>query len=108
MDNYIIISCPVCGEQYLPSEIFFPDDLIGKPKEIFKDTSGKLDFYTGEDQNYDQYYVCDHCGSKLHIHASVKYDVNVIPDDFDEEYVSKFNRQSKFSLKEDQLFVEDN
>ena len=106
MDDYNVITCPCCGQEFLPAEIFYPDDLIGKPKEIYKTSSGKIDFYTGEDQCYNELYICDNCRNLLHVHADVKYTVNVVKDDeeFDEEFVSKFNKPTKFSLKEDQLF----
>lgn len=100
--KYII--CPVCGQEYLPAEIFFPDDLIGKPTEIVKNTSGKIDFYLGDDPNFDEYYICDNCGTKLKIHANVSYKIDTAEDTFNEEYVSKFERPKKLILEESSLF----
>ena len=102
--NTQIITCPVCGHQYLPSEIFFPDDLVGKPTEIIKDNFGKIDFYLGEDQNLTEEYVCDGCGTRFTVQAAINFKTEVVEDKFDEEYVSKFNKPKKLILEESSLF----
>ena len=102
--NIQIITCPVCGHQYLPSEIFFPDDLTGKPTEIVKDNLGKIDFYLGEDQNLTEEYICDGCGTHLTITAQIIFKPEVTENKFTEEYVSKFTRPKKLVLEESSLF----
>lgn len=102
--NIQVITCPVCGHQYLPSEIFFPDDLVGKPTEIFKDNLGKIDFYLGEDPNLTEDYVCDSCGTHFKVQAVINYKTEVEEEKFDEEYVSNFTKPKKLILEESSLF----
>lgn len=102
--NTQLISCPVCGHQYLPSEIFFPDDLIGRPTEIFKDNSGKIDFYLGEDQNLTADYTCDGCGTHFKVQATINFKTEVENEKFEEEYVSTFTKPKKLILEESSLF----
>lgn len=99
-----VITCPVCGQQYLPSEIFFPNDLLGKPTEIIKDTSGKIDFFLGENPDFTETYICDNCGTELSVTANISYKVDTIAEKFDEEYVSSFNKPKKLTLEESSLF----
>lgn len=38
-----VIKCPHCGAEYLPSEIFMPEDILGgAPKNLIKDPLGKV------------------------------------------------------------------
>lgn len=103
-DDTTIIKCPVCGQEYLPSEIFYPDDLIGHPTEIIKNTAGKVDFFIGPGTNYDEEYICDNCGTPLKIHANVNYTVESKDVKFTEEYVSSFIKPKKIVLEETDLF----
>lgn len=99
-----VITCPICGQQYLPSEIFFPEDLLGEPTEIMKSTSGKIDFFLGKEPDFDETYICDNCGTKLNIHANITYKIDAETDKFEEEYVSKFTKPNKLILEESSLF----
>ena len=56
------IKCPDCGAEYLPAEIFYPDEFFGKPNSIEKDVYGKLLFFNGNDMNLTETYRCDYCG----------------------------------------------
>lgn len=89
----IIIKCPKCGYEYLASEIFFPEDLIGKAQEIVRDDNGKiLVILDGEEPHLEEPWECDHCGcdfvAKLDVKASVEYNED---KDFSEEYVLESN-----------------
>lgn len=50
------IDCPHCRAQYLPGEIYMPGALIGQPKEIVKDSFGKIVYvdYLSEDKMPDR------------------------------------------------------
>ncbi len=100
----ITIRCPVCGREFLPAEIFFPDDLIGHPTEIIRDTEGHIEFYLGDEPNYDEVYTCDECGAKFVVHATVSFEAEEIPKHESEEYVTRFRKAEKIKLKENQLF----
>ena len=41
----ITIECPVCNTSYLPAEIFLPNSFLGKPYDIEKTSTGKIDMF---------------------------------------------------------------
>lgn len=104
MKDIPIICCPKCGQQYLPSEIFMPDEFFGKQREIFKSIEGQIEFYDGEDPNLEEYYICDNCNTKLKIEAKLAFKVEEANDNFEEEYISKINKPEKIKLSEEELF----
>lgn len=99
-----IIICPVCGQAYLPAEIFMPDDLLGKPTDIFKTSAGKIDFYLGKEPDLTEEYTCDNCGTRLSVKARLSFDVQVKEKTNSSEHVTHFNRQKKAVLEEESLF----
>ena len=42
LSKHIIIKCPKCGYEYLASEIFYPEDLLGTCNNIIRDENGKI------------------------------------------------------------------
>ena len=43
----ILIKCPHCNAEYLPAEIYYPDEFLGRPTDINKiHNTGKLDYYS--------------------------------------------------------------
>ena len=99
-----IIVCPICGQSYLPAEIFMPEDILGKPKEIFKTSSGKVDFYTGKEPDFVEEYICDNCSTHLVIRAKLSFDVQPRENTNISEHITHFNRQKKNILEEGSLF----
>lgn len=69
----ITISCPVCGMQYLPAEIFIPDNFVGKPSNIEKTISGKVDLFDGTTMDLQEDYTCDRCNSRFKVIANVSF-----------------------------------
>lgn len=105
MKDIVVVRCPVCGTSYLPSEIFYPNEFFGKQKDITRNASGEIEFYLGDDPNYDEEFVCESCLTKLKIHANLNFNVEINSDeDFDEEYSTPINRPKKFKLEEESLF----
>lgn len=103
--NIYTLRCPVCGQEYLPSEIFSSDAVFGKQYDITKDNEGNIKFYIGDDPDYSEEFVCDSCMSKLKINLKMSFDVEVDKEiDFDEEYETKINKPKKIKLEEEQLF----
>ena len=91
-----IIKCPICGQEYLPAEIFLPEELLGKPKDIVKTTDGKIDFFLGERPTLETTYNCDNCFTTFKVRAKIAYDVFVEQkDNFDNTYVSKLKTNIK-------------
>ena len=98
------IKCPICGEEFMPAEVFLPTDLLGKPTEIIKTHSGKIEFFLGDEPDFEESYVCDGCGSKLKIKANLSFKVELEEEKFEEEYVTTFNKPGKLELEEVDLF----
>lgn len=109
-DNLIV--CPFCGAEYLPAEIFYPNNFLGKPKNIFKDEYGKLLYYTDTDWDNTETFICDHCNKEFKV--TVKYNFTATDSDainFDDSYETVIYKD-RISLNEDDnkinLFEEEN
>lgn len=90
----ITIDCPVCGEQYLPAEIFIPDAFLGKPSEIEKTFDGKIDYFNGKSMDTVEEYVCDKCGAKFKVVANVVFKTfEQISKNFTTTYVSPLHTE---------------
>jgi hypothetical protein len=99
------IVCPVCGQTYMPSEIYIPNEFFGDPKDIIKTDAGKIDFFTGSDMDLDEEFVCDNCGTPLTIHAKLSFDVETESLlNFNEDYVTEVELPKKLELEETSLF----
>ena len=68
----IIITCPKCGAEYLPAEIYYPNEFLGKPYGIDK-LDGKIENYLGNSMNLKESYQCDHCNCKFNVTAKVSF-----------------------------------
>lgn len=95
-----IIRCCHCGAEYLPAEIFLPNDFLGKPRAIEKDLNGKLINYLGKNMNINESYYCDFCGRKFNVEASVKFYTDSKSKKFKSTYRTKLQKPSLF-MKED-------
>lgn len=89
LNKHIIIRCPKCGYEYLASEIFFPESLLGSCPDILRDEAGKILLLpTGEQPELEEDWECYNCGctfkAKLDIKGYSVYNQNY---DFSEDYV---------------------
>ena len=91
-----VIVCPVCGREYLPEEVFMGEDFISKDiRAIVKDEDGKILNFEGTSiSSPATVYQCDGCGNTFRITAKVDYKMDIVQDDFSEEYTSKYYRVS--------------
>lgn len=88
------LKCPKCGYEYLPGEIFIPNNFVGKPTDISRTFDGKIKYFDGLDMDPDETYVCDHCGTPLKIHAEVSFKVTVDSKrDFSSDYTSSLKQK---------------
>lgn len=79
MENKInVIRCPHCGTEYHPSEIFIPEYLIGRPKDIEKNYLGKIvNIEMALKPDLKEEFTCEKCFQKLNISAHIRYDVSI-------------------------------
>lgn len=68
--EYIV--CPRCGREYLPAEIYYPDNFLGKPQDIER-VNNKVEGFTGKSMDLEETYICDSCNTKFKVTATVKF-----------------------------------
>ena len=85
------IRCPHCKTEYLPGEIYFPNDFVGQPSNIVKDENGNVLGFDGEDMNTVETFTCEHCGKTFKVDASITFCTEPVEDIFDDgdEFVTK-------------------
>ena len=98
-----IIKCPVCGAEYLPAEIYLPDNFLGKPTEIVRDSLGRIEFHFGTNSDLDEEFICDYCATHFKVHANINFET-IYDQPKDVEHVTHFNKIKKVKLEEEQLF----
>ena len=95
----VVITCPKCGREYLPAEIYVPDVFIGKPDIIKRDIDGTIKDFTGTSLDLDELYCCDSCNTSFKITAKVSFETCVDErTDFNSEYETLL--KPRFTLKE--------
>lgn len=95
----IVITCPHCGYEYLPAEIYLPNSLLGKPYDIDREgMSGKIQDYFGKNMDLEETYCCDGCNQPFKVKAKIQFSTEGI--DFRKEYTTKLKKQSLFLEEE--------
>ena len=98
--KFDIIYCPECGMEYLPAEIYLPNELLGKPYNIMKDYLGKIIEYFGKSMDLKETYTCDRCNTKFKVSAKVSFKSETLEkESFNKDYETKI--PTKLSLFED-------
>lgn len=88
------IRCPHCGAEYLPAEIFLPNELLGYPTDIEKAYDGKIVSYSGQPINTVESYECDKCGKLFKTRARLTFETELDSKyDFNEDYISPTNKK---------------
>lgn len=96
-----VITCPFCGREYLPSEIFIPKNFFGKPEDIDRSVTGEIEVFSGSTMDTTEDYVCDGCGKQFVVESEIKF--RAVPKEenkFDTVYTSHLY-SNKISLFED-------
>lgn len=94
-----VITCPNCGKEYLPAEIFIPKAFFGIPDVIRRDSEGKIIDFLGSDMDLKESYCCDNCSKPFKVSATVSFDaVEDTLNDFSTPYITKIS--SRFELAE--------
>lgn len=99
----VVITCPNCGAEYLPAEIYLPDYFLGKPSNIDKDGNGKLIYFSGDNMNLSETYHCDYCKKEFKIICKLNFITDYNRDlDFDEEYSTQMSKKRGLFLLEEE------
>lgn len=95
-EGNVIFKCPKCGMEYAIGEVFYPDDLLGIPRNVIRDDNGKIIFIEGKKPVLEEDWECEKCGCdfkvRLDISPKVIYDSKY---DFDEDYSIDTNNSDK-------------
>ena len=95
--NYI--KCPHCGAEYLPVEIFIPDEFFGRPQEVVRRSDNhKIETFYGKLPDLKERYVCDYCRTPFEVQANL---------DFQVKEISKINKETRMSMRKYSLFMEE-
>lgn len=91
MNSFNFISCPYCGYQYAPGEIYSPNHFIGQPKDIVRNNIGEILGHEGIPMNTTESYICDCCNKEFTVTAKVTFIYDV-----DETEIPKIKTPSLF------------
>ena len=95
-----IIICPYCGAEYLPEEIFIPEDLFNQPRNILKDEHGKLEHFVRDDLSFEEEYTCDYCNHTFKVHCFLTFTTEkCLEHDFDFDHETEIY-PNRISLEE--------
>jgi hypothetical protein len=84
MKNFI--KCPYCGYEYVPSEIYYPGDLLGHPKNIYRDIDGKIE-KVDKKASLTETYTCDKCDKMFKVSANICFATSKLEElNFDDDY----------------------
>ena len=68
------IICPYCDREYTPDEIYIPDIILGKTKEVLRNSDGSIDIIEYEKApDLVENYVCDKCGKPFIVKANIEF-----------------------------------
>lgn len=70
-----IISCPHCGYQYLPGEIFDPKYFLGQPHNIVRNVNGEILGHEGIQMQDTETFICDHCNKEFKVTAKISFNL---------------------------------
>lgn len=100
-NNVECIVCPKCGREYLPAEIYLPNQFLGRPEGISRFTNGKIDNFDGYTMNLEETYICDNCDTEFKTTAKVSFKTQIVnKTDFSQAYVTHLFEDT-FTLPED-------
>lgn len=101
-----VITCPRCGCEYLPAEVYVPEAFFGKPEDIDRTSAGKIDVYGGTAMDLHEEYTCEHCGATFEVTAEIKFKTaEKTEEDFDSVFTSPLPQ--RISLFEEDSYAED-
>ena len=66
------ITCPKCGKEYLPAEIYYPNSFFGRPQDIAR-IKGKIDSFDGKSMDLEETYQCDSCDCNFKVVAKISF-----------------------------------
>ena len=85
--RFLTIKCPNCRYEYLPGEIFMPNNFLGQPRYVHRDERGNILEFMGIEQNAQESFVCENCDKLFNIECEFNFKVSYNEDeDFSKLY----------------------
>lgn len=78
--KFTTITCPNCGKEYLPAEIYIPKYFLGFPHNIERDSNNKIVSYSGCGVDECETYICDNCGETFYVVAKLSFTTSLSED----------------------------
>ena len=101
LNKSMFITCPICGAEYLPCEIFIPNAFFGRPKHIERDETHKIIHIIGPDMNTTEQFICNYCNNPFRITSKISFIAkSEMKFNFDDGYSTVLKKPSLF-LNED-------
>lgn len=95
-----IITCPFCGREYFPAELYVPSAFFGRPVDIDRDEEGHILVFEGTGLDTKESYECDGCGQVFDIAAKVEFKASMPKaDEFSDTYTATL-QSTRISLFE--------
>lgn len=73
MQKFLTIKCPKCGWEYLPCEIYYPNDFLGKTHNIARDDKGQILFFDNKSMDTHETFICEHCDCQFVVDAKIEF-----------------------------------
>ena len=100
-DSIHKIKCPHCGAEYLPSEIYIPEDFLPDCDDVTRDEEGKLVACHSNALNLSEEYTCDYCGHRFSVEAQVSFKTSVNElHDYGHDYETQLYPEGRIELPE--------
>ena len=83
-----VVTCPRCGAEYLPQEIFIPNAFFGRASHIERDESThKIIEVQGTELDPKEEYTCRFCNTPFNVTAKISFKAEEDKKrNFDEDY----------------------
>lgn len=95
--NYI--KCPHCGAEYLPVEIFIPDEFFGKPEEVVRRSDNhRIETFFGKLPDNKERFTCEYCNTPFEIIGNLDFQVKEIP---------RISKETRIPVRKYSLFMDE-
>ena len=97
-----VIVCPNCGAEYLPQEIYIPNEFFGRATYIERDEkTHQITDVIGSSVDLDESYTCNFCNTPFSVTAKISFNTKLdVRRNFDEDYATIITKE-KFLFDEE-------
>ena len=97
----VVIRCPKCDYEYLPSEIFIAKHLVGDARDVERTYDGKIYLHNGIMQDFNESFICEHCGKPFKVKANMSFETTYdAENDVTEDYITSLYKKDRLHLDE--------